>query len=126
MFDLIEQILIKLILNLVSINNFSTFKFKFSDQAHPVSIGIWDANQTFWQTKSSICKLIEHVKMNFITTQCFLFNNNSLSITYINKNTFYQNYFLKKNYSQLIISISTIIASSCLIISSLFYLFIYK
>ncbi|CAF0768015.1 unnamed protein product [Rotaria sp. Silwood1] len=102
-------------------NNLSTIKLTFYGQSDQASIGIWYSNQSSWQINSSVCKINEH-NSNFISTNCILINNESLSITYLNQKAL----FFYTNYSQLPIYTSSLIASICFFISILVYICFYK
>ncbi|CAF4196983.1 unnamed protein product, partial [Rotaria sordida] len=102
-------------------NNLSTIKLTYYGQSEQASIGIWYSNQSSWQMNSSICKINEQ-NSKLISTNCILFNNDSLSITYLN----HKNIFFHTNYSQYSIYISSLIASTCFFISILVYICFHK
>ncbi|CAF0750989.1 unnamed protein product [Rotaria sordida] len=102
-------------------NNLSTIKLTYYGQSEQASIGIWYSNQSSWQINSSVCKINEQ-NSKLISTNCILFNNDSLSITYLN----HKNIFFHTNYSQYSIYISSLIASTCFFISILVYICFHK
>ncbi|UJR33600.1 hypothetical protein I4U23_021037 [Adineta vaga] len=93
----------------------------FYNPVNQASIGIWYSNQTTWQLQSSVCKINEQ-NSNLISTYCVLFNNNSLALTYLNDVDQHENGFFNKKYSQLTIYISSILASSCFLVSIVCYI----
>ncbi|CAF0840600.1 unnamed protein product [Adineta steineri] len=109
------------------VSRYSSYPIKltFYGQANQASIGIWYLNQTSWQIKSSICKINEQ-NNNLISTDCVLFNNNSLSLTYLDDINNQKNLFFNTKYSQLTIYVSSILATICFFISIIFYICFYK